>query len=148
LWFALFFSRAPRAAPGGTAARPLQGTVGYVEVILATVIYFAFAHTQRTGSNIRVELVLMRLPERARLVSEFINRLFVAGVSAFVAYVSYPAAVRAYRVGEVRRGVIDIPLWPARITLVVGTVVLAVTAVRMLFWFRPTESAIPDEDVM
>jgi TRAP-type C4-dicarboxylate transport system permease small subunit len=131
-----------------TVGRPLQGTVGYVEVILATAIYFAFGHTQRTGSNIRVELVLIRMSEPVRLVSEFVNRLLVAGISVFLAYVSYPHAVRAYRVGEVRRGVIDIPLWPARVTLVVGALVLAIAAVRMAFWFRPTESAIPDEDVL
>ncbi len=119
-----------RAAIG----QPLPGTIGFSQVIVAVAIYLAFAHTQRTGSNIRVELVMMRLPERPRRILEFVNRLIVTAASALLAFYAIRPALRSVRVNEHWVGAfIDVPMWPARFALVIGAAVLTLATIRMLF---------------
>lgn len=126
--------------------RPLPGTIGFSQVIVAVAIYLAFAHTQRTGSNIRVELVLMRVPPGLRTVFEVVSRVLVAAASALLAYYAVRPAMRSIRVNEHWVGAgIDVPMWPARFALVVGAGVLALAAIRMML--LPTRTR-EDEDVL
>lgn len=130
------------------AGRPLPGTIGLSQVAVAVAIYLAFAYTHRTGSNIRVDLVVMRVKGTPRKFLEALNRIIVVLGSVFVAWYAITPARRSVRVNEHWVGAfINVPMWPARWALVIGAAALALVAVRVLFVWDDGDGDSDDEEI-
>lgn len=111
---------------------PISGTIGVSEILMTAAIFLGLAETQRKGGNIRVEILIMRMPPRVRRVADFVNFAAVAVLSYLLVRAAIPAATRSRAVGEVRYGVVDVPVWPGRAAIAIGGLALLLVAVRIL----------------
>lgn len=99
---------------------PIAGVVELCSVLLVMVVFLSFGAAQLEGAHIRVTLLTDRLPGRWQY---WINVGVLILCSIFLlalVWISLERAVDSVSVGEQRFGLIRIPIWPARITVVVG----------------------------
>jgi TRAP-type transport system small permease protein len=112
--------------------RPLSGTIGISEILMAAAVFLGLAQTQLRGGNIRVEILTTRMPPTLRRVADFINYVAVAALAYFLLRAAIPSAIRSRSVGEVRYGVVDVPVWPGRAAIAIGAFALLLVALRIL----------------
>lgn len=105
--------------------QPIRGTVAFVEIGLVALVYCALASVQRMDGHIAVDLVVSRLPGRARRYVERVADSVVLIGSVVLSWASTSAAIDATERGERFTGLVNIPSWPARILVAVGFTLLA-----------------------
>lgn len=93
---------------------------------MAGSIFFALAHTLRTGGHIRVNLLLTRLPVRLRHRFEIWCLAVSLTLSGMFAVFSVKMVIDSYTFNDVSTGMVPIPLWIPQLTMAIGAILLAV----------------------
>ena len=102
----------------------LTGVIESVDPLLVAVAFLALSVTEFKGEHVALTLVTDRIAPRPRFA------LIAAGVAACILFVAMMAAsgtieaIHSVANNEIRAGVVRIPLWPARIALVLGALAL------------------------
>lgn len=104
--------------------RALPGVYESAELLLVGIIYLGLAHIQSRNGHIRVELFVSRLSPAGRNLAESFALLPVLALFAIITYKSGQTAYQAWRMGEVSMGLIDFPVWPAKMMVPIGTSLL------------------------
>jgi TRAP-type C4-dicarboxylate transport system permease small subunit len=102
----------------------LRGAFEYSEVLLVWLVYLSIAHTQRMKDHVAVDLVTNRLPPRLSAIVQALGLIAVLGLFAWMAWAGVGEALASVQLGEVRPGLVRVPLWPARIILAAGIALL------------------------
>lgn len=100
--------------------RPLLGGVEFNRTLLVIVVFFGTAYTQFRDGHIRMDLLLIRLSERSRLVLEFGSLLLALLVYGYITYATIPVTIQSIRIAEFETGLIAFPMWPARLLMSIG----------------------------
>lgn len=87
---------------------------------MAGSIFFALAHTLRTGGHIRVNLLLIRLPGRLRHAAEIWCLGAAVALSGMFAIFSAKMVMDSYAFNDVSTGMVPIPLWIPQLTMPLG----------------------------
>lgn len=99
---------------------------------LATTSFFALAHTFKSGSHIRVNLLIRRFTGRSGRLVE----LWCCGISAvIVGYVAYHAVllcIQSYQFHDVSPGLAAMPFWIPQAGMAAGLILLTVALVDEL----------------
>ncbi|HET7414009.1 MAG TPA: TRAP transporter small permease [Pararhizobium sp.] len=117
--------------------------------LLAASSFFALAHTFRSGSHVRVTLLINRLTGGRRRITE----TFCCGAAAFmVCYLAYHSVLlvlRSYRFGDISPGLVAMPFWIPQSAMAVGLILLAVALIDEMIavWRGATPSYTANEDV-
>lgn len=115
---------------------------------LAASTFFGLAHTFRRGGHVRINLLIERLPARARHGVEVFNCLLGAGVVSFLAWHVGQLALQSYQFNDISPGLLAMPFWIPQSAVAVGIVAFAVALIDELLWLltggRPRYEA-PDE---
>ncbi|MGE0521745.1 MAG: TRAP transporter small permease [Variibacter sp.] len=93
---------------------------------MAGSIFFALAHTLRTGGHIRVNLLLIRLPARIRHFIEIWCLGVAIVLSGMFAVFSAKMVVDSYTFNDVSTGMVPIPLWIPQLTMPLGAALFVV----------------------
>jgi TRAP-type C4-dicarboxylate transport system permease small subunit len=93
---------------------------------MAGSIFFALAHTLRTGGHIRVNLLLIRLPTRVRHFIEIWCLGVAIILSSMFAVFSAKMVVDSYTFNDVSTGMVPIPLWIPQLTMPLGAALFVV----------------------
>jgi TRAP-type C4-dicarboxylate transport system permease small subunit len=104
---------------------PLRGIVEYVEVGMAIAAFLALGETERRRRHVGVDEILERLkgPVYAGVrIAGTVASVFIVGILAWTAGVVFFDSVSR---GEFRVGLIQIPMWPARLAVFAGFIILA-----------------------
>lgn len=129
----------------GLFNQPLNGVAEVVALSIVVCVFLQLAHTLAVGRMTRADILLRWLAKRYPRVSHapmLFSHLLGVIVFAVIAYASYPILVdswvRAEYIGQL--GTFTAPTWPAKLAVVVGSVVtgvqfliLAAHDVRQLF---------------
>lgn len=131
--------------------RAIQFAVGLQEILLAAVAFALLPWAQDRREHVSVGLVVNRLPRRIRRGVELGTAVCLAAVMAWLTYISLDQALAAHAAGEVKPGVVALPIWPVRYLLVVAwgmlTMQFALTAVATWRQLRrPTAPANAADD--
>jgi TRAP-type C4-dicarboxylate transport system permease small subunit len=109
---------------------PILGTIELNRTLLAYLVFLGLAYSQFKKQHIRVDLLLTRVAEKPRALIEGFQLLLALVLIGFITYggslVAYESTVR----GEYTPGIIHFPLWPPRIALALGSLVLCFQYVR------------------
>ena len=104
----------------------VPGTDAYAGYLMAAAGFLALAHTLKRGEHIRVTLLLSALKGRARRALEIwalAGAVLLAGLSAwYAARLSW----QSYAFHDISTGNDATPLWIPQLTMVIGTVILAI----------------------
>jgi TRAP-type C4-dicarboxylate transport system permease small subunit len=93
---------------------------------MAGSIFFALAHTLRTGGHIRVNLLLIRLPVRVRHFIEIWCLGVAIILSGMFAVFSAKMVIDSYMFNDVSTGMVPVPLWIPQLTMPLGAALFVV----------------------
>jgi TRAP-type C4-dicarboxylate transport system permease small subunit len=100
--------------------RSIGGVLEASEVLLVFVVFLGLGYAQLTGAHVSTSVLTSRMPRLPRRVVQGIG-LTVALV--FLAWAIYATGFRAwdaYLIREYRFGLLQVPIWPGRIAVVIG----------------------------
>jgi TRAP-type C4-dicarboxylate transport system permease small subunit len=99
---------------------PIPGHVEIVELIMAAVVFFGIAYTQRVGGHIRMDMFITRvLRGRSYHIAEAITILFSLLGYSIITLASLKFALDAYEFGDLTT-YIYWPTWPSKMTIPIG----------------------------
>ncbi len=105
---------------------PVPGHVELVELIMAGVVFFGIAYTERVGGHVRMELFVNRvLKGRAYHIAETITAALSFFVYIFILIFSFKATLFAYQIGD-NTAYLYWPTWPSKIAIPIGSFFLCI----------------------
>ena len=104
--------------------RPLPSTYEYMELGMVAVVYLGVAQVQRLRGHIAVDFVNKYLSARVNRAIEFISCLFGLLLTGVIVWWGAAAAWSSYLSGEYIGSVARVHVFPARVALLAGLVVL------------------------
>lgn len=113
--------------------------------LMVISVVMALAWGAREGANIKITIVSSLLPEPIRRILVVINNLIIAFVFIVITYSSGTVAFDAWYDGDVILGVIDWPVWLARIWVPIGCGMMTVRFVFDAYRFAVLKAPIIEE---
>ena len=111
--------------------RPIVGSVELTEMLMAGVVFFSFAYSTMTDANVKVEMFVDHLPQKAQLVSDILTYLLSLGLFLLIAWESYDEMRRDLLIHK-ESELLHIPYYPSYIVLILGSIVLCLVLVMLL----------------
>ncbi len=109
-----------------------RGADDIVAWLCAASAFLALAYTFRHGEHVRVTLLLIGLPPRARRHAETACLAGAALVAGYAAWAISTFVYESWAFKELAQGLIQIPIWIPQLSLVIGSVVLLVAVLDEL----------------
>lgn len=102
----------------------IPGMIEIIQTFLVVVVFLGLAQAEATGAHVRMNLVTRALPFNVRRVVKAIGMAICAVVSAWMAWASTSRAIHSTISDEVEQGLLSFPVWPARIVMAAGFILL------------------------
>ena len=99
---------------------PVQGSFELTEAGLVLIVFLSLAYTQYKRGHIRVTLLTRHLPLGLQ------HGLYIFVLFAWCTYAAYTNAIRSYGMNEQEWGVIQLPIWPLKTSIVIGTALISI----------------------
>ncbi len=110
----------------------IPGMIEAVDPLLVCAAFLGLAVTESKGQHVAMTFVAAKLPVRPRFVVTAIGVVLTMLLIFWMGLSGAGEAATSIGRDEVRPGIVDIPLWPARIAVVAGCVVLLLQLVLTL----------------
>jgi len=104
---------------------PVQGSFELTEAGLVLIVFLSLAFTQYRRGHIRVTLLTRHLPTGIQHGLYILVLLVGALFFAWCTYAAYGNAVRSFELNEQEWGVIQLPIWPVKSAIALGTALIA-----------------------
>ena len=105
---------------------PIPGHVEIVELIMAGIVFFGIAYTERVGGHVRMELFVTRvLKGRAYHIAEAVTAILSLFVYIFILIYTFKASLFAYQVGD-NTAYLYWPTWPSKFAIPLGSLFLCI----------------------
>jgi len=105
---------------------PVPGHVEIVELIMAGVVFFGIAYTQRVGGHVRMELFVTRvLKGRAYHIAEAITVTLSLFVYIFILIYTFKTALFCFHIGD-NTAYLYWPTWPSKFAVPLGSFFLCI----------------------
>jgi len=105
---------------------PVPGHVEIVELIMAGVVFFGIAYTQRVGGHVRMELFVTRvLKGRAYHIAETITVTLSLFVYIFILIYTFKTALFCFHIGD-NTAYLYWPTWPSKFAVPLGSLFLCI----------------------
>ncbi len=111
---------------------PILGTVEYSQYLLVLVIFASLAYTQQKDKNLRIEIVTERLSPKFQRILLIISLVVALAVFMIITWRSAVVFLDSWVIQEVRYGAIPIPIWPAKLAVLVGSFLLTLQLITDL----------------
>jgi len=111
----------------------LRGAFEFTGLVMALVIYFGVAYAQTQRAHVRVSFVVDRFPPMFRQATLVCVYFFMLCIFAFVIYATSAEAIYSVRIGEYQPGSTRFPVWPSRILVSFGIIMLSLQFVVDFF---------------
>lgn len=123
--FAMLLTTVVDIVSRNTIQQPVPGVFEYSEVALVIIVFLGLPYTMQVGGHVAIDSLTSRLPGRWRRYVEAAALVVSLPFVLWLAVASVGVAVESVQSGEVRFGVVQAPLWPARMAVPVGSALLA-----------------------
>lgn len=98
----------------------IHGVTELGEVAMVAIVFLGLGYAQSRDAHVSMTLLVRRLrPDVAALVNG-LGLLLVTAVVGWMLMVTTERAIASYEISEYRFGLVQIPIWPARIAIAVG----------------------------
>lgn len=105
---------------------PVPGHVEIVELIMAGVVFFGIAYTERVGGHVRMELFVTRvLKGRAYHLAEVITATMSLFVFIFILIYTFKTALFCFQIGD-NTAYLYWPTWPSKFAVPLGSLFLCI----------------------
>jgi TRAP-type mannitol/chloroaromatic compound transport system permease small subunit len=103
---------------------PVPGTLEFTESTMVLIVFGALAFTQDKRGHIRVEILYALFGPRVQSFLDMMTHLVALVFFCLLAWYSFGELAYSWEIGEATMGTIRFPLYPARILLSFGAVLL------------------------
>jgi TRAP-type C4-dicarboxylate transport system permease small subunit len=112
------------------AGSSVPGAVETSEVLLVFAVFLAFGSAQVSGDHVSTSVLTGRLRPTARRWLRFTAAAIGIVTVIVMIIVTAQTALHSVQIGEYRFGIAQVPIWPARIIIVLGLIVFLVEYLR------------------
>ncbi len=105
---------------------PIMGVLEFNELLIVAVVFLPLARIQAKRANVRVGVLVSRLPARLKPASDLYAWLIGFAFYAWMAKATTIAAIRSIKLGEFSMGLVEFPLWPGKVAMALGVSLLCV----------------------
>ena len=130
LVLALFITYQVIARKLGWAIAP--GTVNMSGYALAMSATWAFSYGLRTGSHVRIDVLLPFMPRPLRAVADMVALAALLFFTLITAWKLWVMVLKSYELGTVTNDYPLTPLWIPQLVVAIGFSILGVTCVQMM----------------
>lgn len=102
------------------AGKAIDGVIEMGEVLMVSTVFLGLAYAETRGAHVNMTLVIRKLPPRIAAIANSLGLLLVLFVVGWMVYVTGLRAYDSFSANEYRFGLVQIPIWPARVALAVG----------------------------
>lgn len=102
------------------SGKSVQGVNELGEVAMVFIVFLGLAYAEQRRAHVGVTIFVRRLPARLAAALEAAGVFVVMAVVLWMVIVTGERAVESVVVGEYRFGLVRIPIWPARVVIVIG----------------------------
>lgn len=107
---------------------PVKGTPEMVSMSIVIICFLLAGYAVQSGSMIYTDAVVGLFGIRGLAFAQFLSAVLGIAFFIFIVWGSYEPMLHAIRSGEYEgEGALRVPTWPARITVVVGSVLVIVS---------------------
>lgn len=100
--------------------RPIPGAFEATEFLLAFVVFFALAYTQRVGGHVRVLVITGRLSRRSQRLLDIAALAIALGLLLVITWKGFGYFWASWRIRETTVGLVNLPLYPALFSVPLG----------------------------
>lgn len=104
----------------------LPGALEISEIGVVFVAYLAMAAALQRGAHISTPILTSRLPPATAHVARLIGMVVVWGLLALMVWGAAGIAAESYSMGEFRFGLVQVPIWPAKMIVPAGLFLMLV----------------------
>lgn len=113
--------------------RSVAGVQEIIEQLMVAIVFLGMAYALRRGDHVAVKIVTDAVPVRLAAVLRLVGIAVMIFVVAWMAWRTGIHAWRSFLSGEVRFGLLQVPVWPARIAIPLGLGALILQALPGMF---------------
>lgn len=128
----------------------IPGQYEVIQVLSIPMLYLTLSYTHLTRDQIKITLVLDRLPKVLHEIIIYFGYCLGVFMSLFMAWHSFRYVIKLEDMSKVTSGVAAIQEWPICLILVLGCVFLAIayvfTIIRRIINYNVTVAFDPNED--
>lgn len=100
---------------------PIQNVIEIVAYyMMVGIVFLPLGSTELRDDHIKTDILMQKLPRRARLICQALVGLAGVAMLGVLAYVSFGKAMQATQRGEMMMGTTMIQIWPSRWILLIG----------------------------
>ena len=103
---------------------PVPGALEITESTMVLIVFGALAFTQEKRGHIRVEILHGYVSPRLQALMDLVTHLVALAFFVLLAWYSFGELSYSWEIGESTMGTVRFPLYPARLLLSAGTVLL------------------------
>ena len=134
----------------GLPSSPIPAVFEFMATMMVVTVFLGTALGQARRNHIRVEVIVNRLPPGGRKFMELIQHSLSALMWGLIAWYGWKSGFHATAVGEYAPGLINFPVWPARLILGFGASLMTVQClfdIAGVYFsnFRVTDDEIPHD---
>lgn len=100
--------------------RSVAGAQEIIEQLMVAIVFLGMAYALRRGDHVAVKIVTDALPVRLAAILRLAGMAVMVFVVAWMAWRTGMHAWRSFLSGEVRFGLLQVPVWPARVAIPLG----------------------------
>lgn len=108
----------------------IHGVTELGEVAMVAIVYLGLGYAQSRDDHVAMTLVIKRIRPDIAAILNAIALLVATLIVAWLLLVTTDRAIESYAISEYRFGIVEIPVWPARIAVAVG---VAAYLIELLF---------------
>ena len=101
--------------------RPIHGVTEITEFFMVGLLYFTLPYTQALKGHINVEIFTLHYSPRTRLIAGVLTYFLGFFVFALITWQGIKSAADAWKIQEVTFGLLELPLFPAKILVPIGS---------------------------
>jgi TRAP-type C4-dicarboxylate transport system permease small subunit len=87
---------------------------------MVAVVYLGLAYTQKKREHVSLSLLTDALPVRWGMTLRLAGQFIIIALVGWIIWRTGLAALRSFTINEVRFGLLQIPMWPARAAIPIG----------------------------
>lgn len=104
----------------------LAGIYELVELLMVAIVFFGLAYTESKGGHIKMDALTRLFSERHQHLLEVGGLVLSLAITAFLVLSSTVGTYVAYQVGESSAGLVNYPVWPAKLAIALGSLALCI----------------------
>lgn len=108
------------------ANSPLPGTIDFTRVFMASVVFLGLSYTEELGAHIRATVFISRLPKKLYILMDVFAWVIGFLLFGVIAWQGWDILIESWRSREYYPGIIQVPIYPARFLVVIGSVLICI----------------------